>query len=188
MKLILVDMDGVIADFERGFLNNWIKQNPDKPYIPLEKRTTFYVRKQYIYEFKDRIDNVCDCVETIYLSSGFYRFLPPIPGSLKALSEMKDMGYEVFICTSPKSGNEHCIKEKYEWIEQHLDKDWLRRVVVTKDKTIIKADCLIDDKPGIKGVIKNPSWEHIIYDQPYNREITSTRRLTWRTWESVLGL
>lgn len=162
MKIILIDMDGVIADFEGGFLNSWREQHPDKPYIPLEKRTTFYVRDQYIQEFKDKIDDVYDRVEAIYLSPGFHRFLPSIPGSLKALSEMKDMGHGVFICTSPKSDNEHCIKEKYEWIEQHLGNHWLERVVVTKDKTIIKADALIDDKDQIEGVVKKPSWEHII--------------------------
>lgn len=181
-------MDGVIADFERGFLNSWRKQHPDKPYIPLEQRTEFYIRKQYTQEFKDKINDIYNFVEAIYISQGFYRYLPPISGSLKALTEMNDMGHEVFICTSPKSGNKYCVKEKYEWVEQHLGSDWLKRVIVTKDKTIIKADFLIDDKDEIKGLVKKPSWEHFIYDQPYNREVTSVRRLTWETWKSALLL
>jgi len=32
-----------------------------------------------------------------------------------------------------------------------------------------------------------PSWEHIFYDRPYNRDMEK-RRLTWENWKDVLEL
>ena len=48
-----------------------------------------------------------------------------------------------------------------------MGEDWIKRIILTKDKTIINADMLVDDRPQIQGATI-PSWEHIIYDQPYN--------------------
>ena len=44
---VLVDMDGVICDFEQSFLDKFRKQHPDEPYIPLNERKGFYIDDQY---------------------------------------------------------------------------------------------------------------------------------------------
>lgn len=44
---VLVDMDGVLADFEGGFLKKFRARYPDKPYIALEDRRGFWVSEQY---------------------------------------------------------------------------------------------------------------------------------------------
>ena len=38
-----------------------------------------------------------------------------------------------------------------EWVEKHMGRDWLNRLILTKDKTIIAGDLLFDDKPKITG-------------------------------------
>ena len=176
---ILVDMDGVITDFEKGVLDGYRKNHPNKPFIPLEQRTTFYVKDQYPKELQP-------LVKEIYLSNGFYLGLPPIEGSLEALSELTKRGDEIFICTSPLLENPFCIQEKYNWIINHLGKDWTKKMIVTKDKTIVHGNFLIDDNPDVEG-IQQPTWEHILYSQPYNLQANSKRRLTWQNWESVIG-
>ncbi len=99
---------------------------------------------------------------------------------------MKKEGHEVFICTAPLSHYESCVLEKYEWTERYLGIEWTKRIILTRDKTLVKGDFLIDDKPEITGII-TPVWEHIIYDKPYNRSVTSKKRLTdLRDWKSVL--
>ena len=45
---VLVDMDGVLADFEGHFLNRYRQKFPSEPFIPLEERRTFYVFEQYV--------------------------------------------------------------------------------------------------------------------------------------------
>jgi 5'-nucleotidase len=177
---LLVDMDSVLADWEKGFLEIWRELYPDRPHIPLEQRTTFSPKDQYPPEYRESI-------VAIQHAPGFFQSLEPIPGGLEAIQTIHDLGHEVFICTSPLSNYRHCVLEKYEWVDQHLGKEWVRRIILTKDKTLIRADCLIDDKPVIAGV-DVPCWEHILYDQPYNRSETQKRRLTWQNWRSVLSL
>lgn len=179
-SVVLVDQDMVLADFEQGFLNIWRKRYPNLPYILPQNRNTFYIADQYPKELKSAI-------EAIVGSKGFYRNHPPIIGSVQAILEMSDKVDEVFICTSPFIPYENCLNEKYEWIEEHLGKEWIHKTILTKDKTLIHGNYLIDDKPNITGV-HNPTWEHIIYDQPYNRHITDKKRLTWKNWREVLIL
>ena len=95
------------------------------------------------------------------------------------------MGHQVFLCTSPLSEYQNCVLEKYEWVDEHLGPEWVDQIVLTRDKTIVYGDVLIDDRPQIDGAA-TPTWEHILYDQPYNRTETSKRRLTWANWRSVL--
>jgi hypothetical protein len=44
---VLVDMDQVLCDFERSFLQKYQETYPDHPFIPLDDRQTFYVADQY---------------------------------------------------------------------------------------------------------------------------------------------
>ena len=180
MKVILVDQDGVLADFEGGFLQNWKLKYPDRFYVPFEKRVTVDIEPQYPKEFENDI-------KEIMCSKGFVRSLLPKQGGLEAVIEMRNNDHEVFICTSPLSKSKYCVQEKYEWVEEHLGSEWKKRIIVTKDKTLIFSDYLIDDRPVIKGV-RNPLWEHILYDSPYNQDMTSKRRLTWDNWKEILGL
>jgi len=39
------------------------------------------------------------------------------------------------------------VLEKYHWVEKYFERDFTKRLVLTKDKTIIHGDFLIDDKP-----------------------------------------
>jgi 5'-nucleotidase len=177
---ILIDMDGVIADFDQGFLQRWRQRYPDKIYIPVEERTTFYVKDQYPAELKPL---VCE----ILMESSFFRDMLLVSGAKEALNDMEQGRFEIFICTSPLSTSRNCASEKYEWIERYLGSSWVKPVILTKDKTIVKADISIDDKPLITGVHNTPLWEHILYDRPYNREI-NRKRLSWNNWRDVLVL
>src|SRR3989338_7837741 len=167
---ILVDMDGVVADFEKGFLEQWKKIHPDKQGIPLEQRTTFYPRDQYPTKL----------AEDIVLTQGFYRYLPSIDGSINALKQLEKR-HDIFICTSPRNRSKYCVSEKYEWIEQNLGREWIPRTILSKDKTLIYGDFLIDDKESIKGCIEKPRWQHILYKQPYN-----TGSFTWNDYKRFL--
>ena len=176
---ILIDMDGVISDFDGEFLKRWRTRYPDKLYIPMEERTEFYVKTQYPEELKP-------LVAEILLEPGFFREMMPMDGAKEALLEMESMGLEVFICTSPLSTYKNCVLEKFEWVDQFLGPEWVKRIILTKDKTLVKGDYLIDDKPEITGVDALPVWEHIVYDRPYNKG-ANKRRLTWENWKGVLG-
>jgi len=177
---ILIDMDGVITDFDGEFLKRWRERYPQKIFIKDEDRTIFQVIKQYPEELRPL------ALEIIW-EPGFFRDMIPVQGAFDALYEMEKMGPELFICTSPLSTYKNCVLEKYEWVERHLGVDWVNRIILTNDKTLVKGDILIDDKPVIIGVEHAPEWDHILYDRPYNRDV-NRKRLTWKNWRDVLGL
>nr|XP_009664498.1 PREDICTED: 5'(3')-deoxyribonucleotidase, cytosolic type isoform X2 [Struthio camelus australis] len=131
-------------------------------------------------------------VASIYESPGFFLGLDPIPGAIEAMQEMIHMqDIEVFICTSPLRKYEHCILEKYKWVEKHLGPEFVERIILTRDKTIVSADLLFDDKDTIRGAELNPSWEHILFTCCHNKHIQvkppCRRLLSWADdWKAVL--
>ncbi|WP_041863188.1 5'-3'-deoxyribonucleotidase [Bordetella petrii] len=177
--LILLDQDGVLADFEHAFLAAWRARHPDIAPVPYENRRSFRILDDYPPELRAR-------AEAIYTAPGFIRDLPPVPGAVEAYRELLALGMDVRICTSPLLQFENCVAEKYLWVERHLGRAATERLVLTRDKTLVRGDLLIDDKPRIQGAVR-PSWRHIVYDAPYNRHETGQPRLTWANWRNVLA-
>ena len=113
MTVVLVDQDGVLANFEQGLLDVLRARHPGAPFIALADRRVFYAREQYPPEWAGAID-------AIVRSEGFYRDLPAIEGAPTALQEMREAGHNVFLCTSPMASSRWCVQEKLAWVEQHL--------------------------------------------------------------------
>jgi len=177
---ILVDMDGVLADFEQGFVDVFSVRYPEIPYLTKDQRTEFYLKELYPPE-------VQPLVTQTYSEAGFFLNLPVIYGARQGLEALKNAGADVFICTSPLLKNPTCASDKFAWMEKHFGKVWRDRVIVTKDKTLVHSDILIDDRPEIEGCM-TPTWEHVLFSQKYNEHVSGKRRLTWSDAMRILGL
>ena len=176
---ILVDQDGVLAKYNEHLLAIWKQEHPDKIYLPPQMIVNHETEKNFPTEYEKFF-------EEIVLRKGFYRSLPLMEGAREALEELLALGHNVRICTAPKREYQNCTLEKMEWIDEHLGRTWTDRTIITRDKTLVHGDFLIDDKPNITGTRK-PSWEHILYDQPYNNQFLQ-RRLTWANYKEILRL
>lgn len=178
-RIILVDQDGVIADYELHLLNIFHKRHPDLPRLPKAALCRFETEENYAQEFHHELEEITH-------EPGFFLCLPKIDGAIPALRNLLHSGFDVRICTAPKKRFKHCTTEKLLWIERHLGQGFVERTIITRDKTLVYGNILIDDKPSVNGV-HTPAWEHVIYDQPYNRDCAQ-RRLTWNNYEEVLKL
>ena len=179
-RIWLIDQDGVLADFDPMIRQRLIEQFPDMPLRPYEEHEHFQFSDNYSSVWDPVIKNIC-------VAPGFIRSLLPIPGAIEAVKTLVAMGETVRICTSPLSQYEHCVLEKYEWVEKYLGREFTANIILTRDKTLVNGTYLIDDKPKIDGVMK-PTWEHIVFTQPYNRNVVDRRRINWQNWRQVLGI
>ena len=130
-------------------------------------------------------------VKQITEAEGFFEYLEPIVGGIEAVKAMdQHPRVNVMICTSPLSCYRFVLSEKYAWVEKHLGHEWTKKIVMTKDKTIVSGHILIDDRPSIDGLQEgNTSWEHVLFEQPYNRHVKEKRRLkTWdeKEWRALI--
>jgi 5'-nucleotidase len=177
-NIILVDMDGVIADQHLGFLNIIAAQYPEI--------MGHYSGEDLHYEFEQNFPKEHHAlIKSLRNKEGFFRDLPIIPGAKEALTAMHERGDDVYICTAPIWEYHYCVPEKFAWIEKHLGHDWTMRILTARDKTVVSGTFLIDDKEDVTGA-HIPSWEHIVYDRPYNKDAPDKRRLDWGNWNEVL--
>lgn len=176
---VLVDMDQVIADFEGYFLSQFRSKYPNDPFVPLEERNTFYLGDQY----DGMSDDMHDKVRSIYHAEGFFRDLPEIEGALDALKEMSEMkGVDVFICSSPLFDYTYSPKEKIQWIDEHLGKDWIGKIILARDKTLVNGHILIDDRVDIKGACTDPTWQHVLFTACHNKNIKVKGKKRLENW------
>jgi 5'-nucleotidase len=176
--IILVDMDGVLSDLEKAFFARWAFLYPDYPIPNAAGRRAMKLREFFPDQYAKEVDG-------ILREEGFYASLPPVPGALVGIQEMADSGLDVWICTRPLSVYQHCVPEKYAWVEQHLGHEWTKRIIMARNKRLVRGRYLIDDAPEIEGDGK-PLWKHIIFDAPYNQHVSHLQRMTWACWRDVI--
>lgn len=179
-RLVLIDMDNVIADLDGHLLRVWGERYPNEPTVKPEDRKSHWIGDNFTKEQDTRI-------RAMVREPQFFADLPAIPGSIEAIKEMIAMGYEVRVCTSPLSHHKTCINEKCGWIREMFDEEFVNRLIVTRDKDLIFGDVLIDDAPEVKAKLRTPVWKHIIFDAPYNQEVTDRPRMHWGNWREVFN-
>jgi len=180
---ILLDQDGVLSDHGAELYTRWADQYPeefDRYHIPLD---------QAPYDLTSHFGGeVTEHLKAIEQTPGFWASLPPIDGALEGANELVALGHVVCICTRPsKRVTEICALEKFQWVQRRLGQAWIERMMVVRDKTFAHGDILIDDKPKIVGA-REPSWQHVIFDQPYNRHVADRPRFSWSiNWRDALS-
>jgi 5'-nucleotidase len=179
---ILIDLDGVLADWGKAYGESLDAYGAEASGIPRHaQQTTFDLNA-------GRTEREKAIIAAVMVEPGFYRRLELIPGAKEALKAMDEAGHDVRICTSPWVANPTCASDKLNWVAAHYGSRWASRVIITTDKTLVFGDYLVDDKPMVNGSL-DPSWEHVIFTQPYNVEIADHRRRlnVWSEWAEVLG-
>jgi len=162
---ILLDMDGVVADF----MGLWLKQYN---YLTGEKITlsdihglkaTKYVSDPFtLNKIKDSV--------------GFMRNLSPLPGAIEGVETLHKWGHEIVFVSNgtncPTSGH-----EKRDWLKYYFSKIWkFPPLVLTYHKHLVRGDCLVDDHPrNLENL--DSSTTPLLWHYPYNADITGYIRI-----------
>lgn len=161
--LILIDVDGVLADFAGSFINlaNELFHR-GAPKLTVDQVTDFDFAKCGILTESQ----VHTLFAAIAADSNFTRCLPVLPGAREALADLREIGRVVAV-TSPLYAGE--------WVNGRVD--WLKglgfketAIVFCKDKSLVRGDLLIDDgEHNIKTAMTD---EAFMINAPWNAKST----------------
>lgn len=169
-NVILVDMDGVLADFDAAVLRHL-------PVVERVARTHFYIAEDHP-KHAARVDEITRDPE-------FFRNLPLVDNALQGWQRLIDAGYQPRICSAPLSRNQAAVQGKLAWLRLQFVPQFGERVVseaiIDKTKSRYDGLALIDDRPEVDTNSGRATWRHIVFDQPYNKHSRTALRI--RGWD-----
>lgn len=150
--IVLLDMDGVIADFVGG-ANKAHGYREDLDW-------TKWSAGLSSEEFWEPI-NAC--------SPEFWRNLEPYPWTNLLTKSLMHHFNDVYICTSP--AHEPCSSAKVEWVREHLPEYYHRRFVITNHKHLLAGPdtILIDDSDHNILKFTRAGGHGVLFPQPWNK-------------------
>ena len=178
-KELLIDLDGVVADLDKEIMLRIHRRFPELLVYPGGNAPSYFLEDLYPTVYHAQI------VE-MFLVEGLFLQLEVIPGAREALKYLVQQGHDVRLCSAPTySFSRYCASEKAAWVHHNLGAEWEKRLILTHDKTVVDGDILVDDRPSVTGV-RQPRWEHVLYDRLCNRSVPGLRRINWKNFRHVL--
>ena len=182
-RTVLVDMDGVMADFDAAALAT-------VPHEKIVEKSEFYIAHNYPADLRASI-------EKAYNAPGFFESLEPMPGLLEGWQAMTDAGYSPRVASAPLSSNRTAVEGKIKWLDRIMVPEFgvgiIEDAVIDKDKWKYPGLALIDDRPnvarGINGEDK-ADWQHILFGWSHRADMplanTAFRLLNWHDTPRLL--
>ncbi len=172
-NMVLVDMDGVIADFETP--NNDIIRTHFPRIEPVIGRTDFYYTDTY-----KNYEGVNDVIYRENRKPGFFMSFPLVDGVIGGLERVVNAGFQWRVCSSPLTNHSTVIAEKIEYLEEHIVPHFgtwvIGEAIFDRDKSSYDAVAMIDDRPFLRNM-ERASWQHVMFTQSYNKAIEIDFRL-----------
>lgn len=172
--IVLVDQDGPLADFDGAFAALCKTEGFPLDVMLPDKQTE---------RFADAHVNCVSCrrdARSRVYSSGWFRALPLVPGAREGIELLTEHA-DVWICTKPLEANPTCRDEKVEWVAEHLGEDWVKRVIITPNKGMVKGAVLLDDAP-VRRHIERAEWKPVVFPRPWNGEGSEWAGLPRWSW------
>jgi 5'(3')-deoxyribonucleotidase len=185
---VLVDVDGVLADFQNAVLQ-LVNYEVGGAHEPAD--VTEWSIKNALGLTDAQWSWVCDRIEL----PGFAFHLEPYPGAVEAVLKLAKCS-EVYFVTSPWASSVTWTHDRTQWLRKYFGKTLGPRVIHTAHKSLVAGDVLIEDKMsnaaewGRAG--EAVSWQGdrfaVLWDRPYNRDGDRRGLHVVESWDEVFGL
>lgn len=188
---ILLDCDGVLADFVGGYLREvelagggrWAHDVVDKMEIKScdfmwEASKHWGTRSSPDLSREARRDQFVASVEGVIQQSGWCSRLAPFKRAQDAVRQL--IGHNVYVVTSPWKRSPTWGYDRAQWLEKHfaIPHD---RVISTKAKHQVRGDVFIDDDPVMvtHWQMGTSTGTSRLWDAPYNQDAAGPRVVRW---------
>lgn len=171
---ILVDQDGVLADFDSHFWERCLQRGYSFDCEPHEQRHRFAT------------DHMTDKWERTHArfmvdhDEDWFADLPVIPGAVEGINALAEVA-DVWICTKPLEANTNCRDGKAQWVREHLGTEWEKRLIIAPDKSLIVGDILLDDAIKLEW-LPRATWLPVVFPAPFNGAGSEWERLPRWDW------
>lgn len=166
---VLIDLDGVLADFDGSVVRALEGTCPDLCNAATRSEYRLITAfPQYEAEIRKETSRWI-----------FFWTLPLMPDAREGWKNIRRAGFTPRVCSSPLRSNRMCRVAKRLWVLRHFGFKAGRRAIITSDKAAQRGIALIDDRTDIKGADQAP-WQLILFDSSYNDLPGAPRLHGWR--------
>lgn len=176
-----VDLDGVCADYNKGF--RWIAARHlgvEESSLPDERGWDFaewgLSRDEFDFLHRQGV-----------LEERMFRRLDLIEGAAETLWRLSDAGVWIRIITHRLYQNwshKIVVFDTVEWLDRtHIP---YRDICFLGAKPEVEADLYVDDSPFNISALRSAGNEAIVFDQTYNRGMADPRASTWLDVEEIV--
>ncbi len=177
-----VDLDGVCGDHTEAFRQVVAaERGVDPSSLPAQTSWNFY-------EWGLDDESFLEIHRRAVLDHRMFRTMPVIEGVAEALWRLSDAGVWIRLITHrlyANWGHAVAVGDTVAW----LDAAGIpyRDLCFLGQKPQVEADVYIDDAPHNIDALRAQGNEVIVFDQPYNREVTGRRARSWDEAERLIG-
>ena len=125
-KILYLDMDGVVADFEGAVHTLCPELHSSDIYPDIESRST-------------KIDDICG------ENPNIFRTLKPINGAVDAVNTLFQH-YDVYFLSTPMWGLPESYTDKRIWLEATFGANAKKKLILSHRKDLFYGEYLVDDR------------------------------------------
>lgn len=180
-----LDLDGVVADYPRGFADFLGKKFGVDP-LSLSTPTKWSVAECPHYPMVEDLEHYFE-LHAEAVRNAMFATMPAYGGAAESIARLRRQGVYVRIITHrfiTGTDKAQVMADTGDWLKLwNIEYD---DICFVKDKSAVGCDLLIDDSPANLEAYRDANLRYVIFDQPYNRHVAGPRVCDWAGAESFI--